>query len=110
MKQSPNPPIRQSTNLPHEERDRPLEADAVPVVVFGCLYRLAHDVRGEGSGIDSMTIRGQVLDALTHRPYQAEGAITAAVAAPASNVYVSGTISQIANNGQFLLMMKQSAK
>jgi hypothetical protein len=31
-----------------------------------------------GSGIDSMTIRGQVLDALTHRPYQAEGAITVA--------------------------------
>jgi hypothetical protein len=34
-------------------------------------------------------------------PFTAEGAITAAVAAPASNVYVSGTISQIANNGQF---------
>ncbi len=34
-------------------------------------------------------------------PFTAEGAIAAAVAAPASNVYVSGTISQIVNNGQF---------
>ncbi len=29
-----------------------------------------------GSSIDSMTLRGQVLDALTHQPYKTEGAIT----------------------------------
>ena len=29
-----------------------------------------------GSSIDSMTLRGQVLDALTHRPYKSEGGIT----------------------------------
>lgn len=29
-----------------------------------------------GSSIDSMTIRGQVLDALTHKPYQSDGVIT----------------------------------
>ncbi|SKC63288.1 Putative binding domain-containing protein, N-terminal [Bacteroidales bacterium WCE2004] len=34
-------------------------------------------------------------------PFTAEGAIAAATAAPASNVYVSGTVSQIVNNGQF---------
>ena len=34
-------------------------------------------------------------------PFTAVGAVNAAKAAPASNVYVSGTISQIVNNGQF---------
>lgn len=34
-------------------------------------------------------------------PFTAEGAIAAATAAPASKVYVSGTVSQIVNNGQF---------
>lgn len=34
-------------------------------------------------------------------PFTAEGAVAAAIAGPASKVYVSGTISKIVNNGQF---------
>lgn len=34
-------------------------------------------------------------------PFTAEGAVAAAIAGPASKVYVSGTVSKIVNNGQF---------
>lgn len=50
--------------------------------------------------INGVTSEAQGIGTLA-APFTAEGAIAAAVAAPASNVYVSGTVSQIVNNGQF---------
>ncbi len=53
------------------------------------IYRI-NGVTSEAEGIGTLAT-----------PFTAEGAVAAAIAGPASKVYVSGTISKIVNNGQF---------